>query len=335
MMLRKKWRVSMKKILSLLLMCVLCLNMATGCGKTESDITDGSGIKIYLTISKFDTFKSLLVDAAKEEAEKLGAQIVIEDAEGVLETQASQIKQAASEGYDVILCNPVNPDTALELEELANGVPIVFYNSCPDEKRLKADKYIYVGSNEADAGRYQAEYILENSQGKDEINVVILKGEASHSATKGRTASLISELYKSEKTVNIVFKDTADWDQEKAKDLFNIFLTTGQPYDFVASNNDSMALGVLDSYAENNIDSSKVPVLGIDATKEGCAAVKEGRLAFTVYQSAKGQGECTIKAAIALARGESISGIEGVTEDNKYIYVPFEKVTADNVSNYN
>lgn len=324
----------MKKGLSLLMSCVLCFNVATGCGKSGENTTDGSGLKIYLTVSQYNTFKTSLVNEAKTEAERLGAQIVAENADGMLETQVSQIKKAAKEGYDVILCNPVNTDTALELEQLAEGIPIVFYNSCPDDSRLKAGKYIYVGSSEADAGRYQAEYILDNSANKNEINVVVIQGELGHSATYGRTSSLISELNKSDKTVNIVFKDTADWDKEKAKTLFDIFLTTGQPYDFVASNNDTMALGVLDSYAENNTDPSSAPVLGIDATAEGCAAIKDGRMAFTVYQSAKKQGESIIKAAIALAHSESISGIEGATEDNKYVYVPFEKVTADNVSNY-
>lgn len=324
----------MKKNLSLLLACVLCLNTVTGCGNNKDSSADGSGIKIYLTVSKSDTFKTSLVNAARAEAERLGAQIVTEDAGGVLETQVSQIKTAAKEGYDVILCNPVDTDTALELEALAEDIPIVFYNSCPDDNRLKADKYIYVGSNEGDAGQYQAEYILDNSQGKDEINIVVIQGEAGHSATKSRTSSLLSTLNQSEKTINIVFKDIADWDQEKAMDLFKTFLTTGQPYDFVASNNDSMALGVLDVYAENNIDPASVPVLGIDATADGCAAVKDGRMAFTVYQPAKEQGECAVKAAIALAHGESVSSMEGVTDDNKYIYVPFEKVTADNVSNY-
>ena len=58
------------------------------------------------------------------------------------------------------------------------------------------------------------------------------------------------------------------------------------------------------------------------------------RSAFTVYQPAKGQGEYVIKAAAELAKGGSISGIEGATKDNKYVYVPFEKVTSSNVSQY-
>lgn len=322
----------MKKFLSLALACLLCINTVTGCSSNRAG--NSSGTRIYLTVSQADTFRSSLIEAARKEAESIGAEFVAEDAGGVLETQVAQIKNAVKEGYDVILCNPINTDTALELEEIAEDIPIVFYNSCPDDKRLKADKYIYVGSSEADAGRYQAEYILENSQDKDEINIVIMEGEIGHSATKGRTDSLVQALKESGKTINVVFKDTADWDQEKAKELFNIFLSTGQPYDFVASNNDTMALGVLDAYAENNINPADAPVLGVDATADGCAAIEDGRMVFTVYQSAKGQGEYAVKAAAELAEGGSISGIEGATSDNKYVYVPFEKVTSSNVSKY-
>lgn len=322
----------MKKAISLFLSCLLCINVLAGCSSKGTG--DGSGIRIYLTVSQADTFRSSLIDAAAKEAEKIGAEFVAEDAEGVLETQVAQIKKATQEGYDVILCNPINTDTALELEEIAGNIPIVFYNSCPDDKRLKADKYVYVGSSEADAGRYQAEYILENSQGKDEVNIVIMQGELGHSATKERTDSLIQALKESDKTINVVFKDTANWDQGQAKDLFNIFLSTGQPYDFVASNNDSMALGVLDAYAENNINPADVPVLGVDATADGCASIEEGKMVFTVYQSAKGQGEYAVKAAAELAKGGSISSIEGATKDNKYVYVPFEKVDSSNVSQY-
>lgn len=153
----------MKKILSLFVVFMLCVNMLSGCSSNSSKNNDN--IRIYLTVSQGDTFRNSIIDAAKAEAGRIGAELVAEDAQGVLETQAAQIKKAAEEGYDAILCGLVNTDTALEFEEIAGDIPIIFYNSCPDDKRLKADKYVYVGSDETDAGRYQAEYILDNSQG--------------------------------------------------------------------------------------------------------------------------------------------------------------------------
>ena len=57
-------------------------------------------------------------------------------------------------------------------------------------------------------------------------------------------------------------------------------------------------------------------------------------MAFTVYQSGKGQGEAAVKAGIRMARKESLDSMEGVSEDGLYVWVPFEKVEIGNVANY-
>lgn len=323
----------MKKFTIAALVAIIGIACLSGCRPDTSKTgSAGDGIRIYATLSEADTFRNTLLEAARQTAEAEGAEFIVYEAENSIEKQVAQMKQAVSEGYDVILCAPVDADTAQELETIAGDIPIIFYNSCPDASVLEADKYMYVGSDENVAGQYQAEYILNQMADREEINIVLLKGSKNHSATNGRTDGLKNTLALAGKTVNYVFEDYADWNQGLSEKYFDIFLRTGQKADVIVCQNDAMASGAIASCKKNGI--SGVPVLGIDATADGCAAIEEGSMDFTVYQSAKGQGEMAARAAIALGAGGSAAGIEGLSEDGCYIWVPFEKVDLLNVSDY-
>lgn len=325
----------MKKIITLVTVLALTLCSFVGCAGGSSDDSSAEGVKMYMTVSNADTFRQNLMDAAEKQAEKMGAELTTKDAEGSLENQIAQIEEAVKGGYDVILCNPVDVDTALQLQVTAGDLPIVFWNSCPNDEYLKEDKYIFVGSNEEDAGKYQAEYILDKFSGKDSINIAIFEGEKLHSATLGRTNALKAALNDSGKEINYVFDDNADWDTDKAKDEFNLFLKTGQTADAVACNNDSMALGIIQACEGNNISFDDITIVGVDATEEGCAAIEAGKMEFTALQSATGQGEYAVMAAARLAQGRSLKGMKHLDDNGKYVWVPFEKVDDSNVSKYN
>lgn len=318
--------------ISLCVIAVMLIAAVSGCAQSAGG--GKSGIRIFFSLNQMDTFRQTLVDAAVERAAQVGAQFVMEDAEGSIEKQVEQIKGAAADKYDVIICSPVSVDTIVQLKMSAENIPIVFVNSCPDEKYLQEGKYIYVGSSEQVAGQFQAEYVLENLSGSQELNVVLIKGPANHSATEGRTNGAKRTLEQSGKQIHYVFEDTANWDTEQAERLFELFLRTGGSVDCVICNNDSMALGVVEACRKNSIESGELLILGVDATADGCEAIRNGDMAFTVYQSGSGQGHAAVDAAVQLAGSGDIADVEGSTEDGKYVWVDFERVDSSNVSQY-
>lgn len=316
------------------MLLTVCLSTAVlgACGKKS--VASKKNMKILFTVNEMDTFRQTLADAAQKTASESGSSVDVVDAQGVIETQVKQIQQAASDGYDAILCAPIDVDTATELKASSKDMPIVFVNSCPDDKYLVEDEYIYVGSSESISGQYQAEYVLDKLASKDEINVALIEGPSGHSATAGRTKGVKKTLAASGKKINYVFEDHAQWSEDKAKEMFTVFLKTGKTADCVICNNDSMALGVIKACKENGTDPKSMMILGVDATADGCAAIQDGDMAFTVYQSGAGQGKAAVDAVIAVASGDSVKDMEGADDDGKYVWVPFEKVDAGNVTEY-
>ena len=325
-----------KRIIITVLTCALMIMSMAGCsgGSASGGGTSGSGVKIFYTTPVLDDFKALLLNAIKESGSKYGASVTIGEECASVDEQVKQVREAASSGYDIIICNLVDSETVLQVEVAAGDLPVIFINSQPEEDKLEADKYMYVGSNENDAAYFQAEYVWNKLGKPSSMNVVIFQGQPGHPAAIARTNGVKDYFKKNNVNVTYVFNDTAYWDTQKAYDEFLIFLKTNQSFDAVICNNDSMAIGVVDAMQDNGYDTSKIPVVGVDATDSGCDSIREGGMQFTVYQSAVGQGAAAIEACMALVKSGSASGVEGVTEDGLYVWVPYVPVDKSNVNSF-
>ena len=126
-----------------------------------------------------------------------------------------------------------------------------------------------------------------------------------------------------------------DYDRSTAQDMITPLLKTIE-YDCIIANNDAMALGAIEALKAEGLDPTTIPVVGIDATEDGRAAVKDGEMGMTVFQDASGQGFGALLAAKNLIEGNDLNdgSTYEVDETGYILWVPFEPVTIDNVADY-
>lgn len=311
---------------------LLFAGMAAACGSDDGG--SGAGLKILYTTNTLDDYRTLLQENVMKIASAEGVNLDVQPEISNVDDQVSQIKTAAAGDYDAIICLMNDSSTALQLEAVAGDLPIVFVNSMPSEDQLEADKYMYVGSQEGDAGRFQAEYVWDKLGKPGELNALIFMGEPGHSATIGRTQAVKDYFKENGVKANFVFCDYGNWSDVIAAEKFDIFLKTKQDFDAVFCNNDTMATGIVSEMQKKGFDTAKIPVVGVDATAAGCQSIVDGGMQFTAYQSAAGQGEMSVKTAIALATKGSAKDIEGLNDNGTIVWVPFEPVTISNVKDY-
>jgi ABC-type sugar transport system substrate-binding protein len=283
-------------------------------------------ITIGVSLYARDQFISTLEQGILAAAEIAGVTVDSQEANNDTQKQQEQVRTFATKGYDVMIVNLVDTSTAETIIAEAGDIPIIFVNRRPDDSILVEGKYAYVGSQEWDAGKMQAEFLAEYFAGRtDPINYVLFMGQLGLENTQQRTESVKTELENAGFTLNTVFEDTAKWDRATAMDMMQTFIGTGKSFDCVICNNDEMALGVVEALKAAGYDLSTLPVVGIDATDMACESVKNGEMAMTVFQDAAGQGSACVEFATKAAMGE-------LTE--LFGWVPFQPVTIDNVDDF-
>ncbi len=328
----------MKKIIMTFLIGILIIQGLTACGEATGSgtaSTGGGNAKIlFLMTDVNDTFRATLSDAIIAAGKSQGVTLDMVETGSSVEDQVDFVTTAKSKGYTAIILRAADGSTALQMNVASNGLPIIYVNNEPSSDHLTSDKYIYVGSDEGEAGKFQAEYVLKKMGNPSSLNVIIFEGEKGHSGAIGRTKAVVKTLKENGCNANYVFKDTANWSDTEAEYKLGIFMKTGQSVDAIFCNNDTMALGAISGMKKYGLDYTKIPVCGVDATADGCTSIEAGEMAFTVLQNAAGQGAAAVQAAILLGSNGTLNGIDGATDDGKYIYIPFEPVDASNVSKY-
>lgn len=338
-----------KRIFAAFMATALAATMLAGCGNGGSKpAASGSAaggsdagekkVKITMTLALRDEWLSELEAGAKNSAPD-GIEFDTQDAQNDAAKQMQQIEAARNKGADAIIINLVDPETAAAMKEAAGDCKVVFVNRYPTDPSVLDENTVYVGSDEMTSGKFQGEWLANyfKEQNKTDIKYVLLNGTMGQTSTTNRTASVLAELEAQGIKATAASEPLAcDFARDKAMDKFTPLIGTAD-YDCVISNNDGMALGVIEALEAKGINPADKPIVGIDASKDGRVAIKEGKLAMSVFQDPVGQGRGSIIAAFNMVKGNDIAKDSGYEKDSTgfVLWVPFEPVTPENVDSYN
>lgn len=330
---------------------IICMSVLflSACGRQEQDGPDQLhvGVACY---NQSDTFLSELLTCFKEdinalERDDLEATVTIRDAAASQRTQNDQVKELINAGCNVLCVNLVDRADPSEIIDLArdNDVPIVFFNREPvAEDMMQWDGLYYVGADAEQSGVMQgelaAEVIKANSQidrnNDGKIQYVVLEGETGHQDAIIRTEKAVETLKINGVELEKLSYGMANWNRAQAQNRMQQMISQyGNKIELVLANNDDMAIGALEAYEKINFTESALPVfLGIDGTDVGLKAVRDLKLAGTVYNDKEGQAAAMAQLVVALVTGEGMDKIKFI--DDKYIYLSYSKITSENVGDF-
>ena len=298
---------------------------------------------VYVGVAYYDqsdTFINALIDCLKEESreyEDKGCEVAMQfrGAGGSQRTQNDQVKELIDAGCNVLCVNLVDRADPSEIIDLAR---VIFFNREPvAEDMMQWDRLYYVGALAGQSGTMQGELAVElirsdagidrNRDGK--IQYVVLEGEPGHQDAIIRTENAVDTLKRNGIEVEKLSYGIANWNRAQAQNQMLQMISQHQnQIELVLANNDDMALGAIDAYEKLNYTESALPVfLGIDGTDVGLEAVREEKMAGTVYNDKEGQAKAMMELAAALVTGEGMDKIE--LEKERYIFLPYSKITPD------
>ena len=349
---RRRGKASLLFCLSLLLLFILCACGNAGEKKAKKKIK--IGVTLY---DSYDTFltgymRAFDKEVAEKRAEGYEVNVLQYNAAGSQAMQNEQVEEMLQNSCDVLCVNLVDRTAPSEIIDMAKkkDVPVIFFNRELVEEDLNQwNKLYYVGADAKQSGILQGELVLEDVKeaekegqlppeldrnGDGKLQYLIFEGEAGHQDSIMRTDYVVSTIQDAGIPLERLDYSIANWSRAEAQSkMMQLYPEFQGKIELILSNNDDMALGVIDAYDKIGVQKDLRPwIYGIDGTKAGLAAIEKGSMRATVYNDEAGQSKALFRIAFQLA-SEGAEDEEG-TEIEKITRLPYRKVTRKNYAEF-
>lgn len=271
-------------------------------------------------------------DIFTERAEELGAEVLVQSADGDEEKQLSQIQNMLSQGVDAIVIIAVNSDSLAPVVDQAKdeGVKIIAYDRMVNNSEVDA----FVSFDNERVGEMQAEYLVEKiPEGKYFLLGGSKVDNNAHIVREGQE-NILDPLI-DDGDIEIVGDQWADkWSSEEALNIIENALTANNnDIDAIVASNDSTASGAVQALTSQNLD-GEVAVSGQDADLSAVKRIAEGTQSMTVYKPIEKIATKSAEVAVEVVEEGNVDTEETMNNDAVDVpYVQLEpiQVTKDNL----
>jgi D-xylose transport system substrate-binding protein len=272
------------------------------------------------------------LDTFQKRAKELGAEVLVETAEGDDDLQLQQSQKLMDAGVKVLVLVPHDTDKAARIVNAAKvrHIPVL----CYERLARNSDVDFFVGTNAEVIGELQSSTLARLAP---KGNYVLIGGSPTDGNAKvlrdGQMRAL--QAFVDRGDIKIVGDGWAkDWDPAQAYAIMSgaIDSTKGDITAVVASN-DGTAGGAIQALQEHGL-AGKVLVSGQDADLAAIIRILDGTQTMTVYKPIGLQARSAAEVAVSLAAGTGVKNAVSIPNGSKTVQAMFLSpvvVTKDNV----
>lgn len=285
-----------KKLLSLVLASTMIAGLLVGCGSSQQASSDASSDAAATTSDAATASdEAAASDASASSGDVIKVGIINNDPNesGYRTANDKSMKEmfTAENGYEASFAYSLKNDEQITAAQkfIQDGVDYLLLSAADTagwdsvlkdaqdagirvilfDRTIDADPSLYEASIVSDMAK-EGETAVEwlKGQGLSEYNIIHIQGVMGSAAQKGRSGALTDAV--ASEGWNLVTEQTAEWNAEKAQQIVQSVIDSGESFNVIYAENDDMAKGAVAALDKANIShgvGKDVIVMGYDCNK--------------------------------------------------------------------
>ena len=292
-----------RKIVSVLVCAAMVATMAVGCGSSSTDTSSDAAATTEDAAAEEDAAATedaaaeedaaATDDAAAADGELIKVGIINNDPNesGYRTANDADMKAMFTEenGYDASFAYSLKNDEQITAAQkfIQDGVDYLLLSAADtagwdtvlmDAQNAGVRVILFDRTIDADESLYEASIVSDMEaegqtavdwlagQGLDEYNIIHIQGVMGSAAQQGRTGAL-NAMVEANDNWNLVTQQTAEWNAEKAQQIVQSVIDSGEDFNVIYAENDDMAKGAVAALDKANIShgvDGDVIIMGFD-----------------------------------------------------------------------